>query len=43
MDSTNKKYIFDELAEKIRKKIFVFENIVSIDNRSIQRITNIII
>ena len=44
MDRTNEKYIFDELgkeneelAENIRKKMFVFEDIVSMDNRSIQR------
>ena len=44
MDRTNGKYIFDELgkeneelAENIRKKMFVFEDIVSMDNRSIQR------
>ena len=44
MDRANEKYIFDELgkeneelAETIRKKMFVFEDIVSMDNRSIQR------
>lgn len=44
MDRGNEKYIFDELgkedeelAEDIRKKMFVFEDIVSMDNRSIQR------
>ncbi|MDE7038153.1 MAG: flagellar motor switch protein FliG, partial [Lachnospiraceae bacterium] len=44
MDRSNEKYIFDELgktdeelAETIRKKMFVFEDIVSMDNRSIQR------
>ncbi len=44
MDRANEKYIFDELgkkdeelAEVIRKKMFVFEDIVSMDNRSIQR------
>ena len=44
MDRTNEKYVFDELgkeneelAEDIRKKMFVFEDIVSMDNRSIQR------
>ena len=44
MDRGNEKYIFDELgkedeelAETIRKKMFVFEDIVSMDNRSIQR------
>lgn len=44
MDRANEKYIFDELgkeneelAENIRKKMFVFEDIVSMDNRSIQR------
>lgn len=44
MDRGNEKYIFDELgredeelAETIRKKMFVFEDIISMDNRSIQR------
>ena len=44
MDRGNEKYIFDELgkengelADTIRKKMFVFEDIVSMDNRSIQR------
>lgn len=44
MDRANEKYIFDELgkeneelADTIRKKMFVFEDIVSMDNRSIQR------
>lgn len=44
MDRGNEKYIFDELgreneelAETIRKKMFVFEDISSMDNRSIQR------
>ncbi len=44
MDRANEKFIFDELgkeneelAETIRKKMFVFEDIVSMDNRSIQR------
>ena len=44
MDRGNEKYIFDELgkedeelADVIRKKMFVFEDIVSMDNRSIQR------
>ncbi|MCI8834478.1 MAG: flagellar motor switch protein FliG [Ruminococcus sp.] len=44
MDRSNEKYIFDELskeneelAETIRKKMFVFEDIASMDNRSIQR------
>lgn len=44
MDRANEKFIFDELgkeneelAENIRKKMFVFEDIVSMDNRSIQR------
>lgn len=44
MDRSNEKFIFDELgktdgelAETIRKKMFVFEDIVSMDNRSIQR------
>lgn len=44
MDRSNEKYIFDELgkeneelAETIRNKMFVFEDIVSMDNRSIQR------
>lgn len=44
MDRSNEKYIFDELgkedeelAETIRKKMFVFEDITSMDNRSIQR------
>lgn len=44
MDRGNEKYIFDELVEKdaklteeIRKRMFVFEDITSMDNRSIQR------
>ncbi len=44
MDRSNEKYIFDEmgrenprLAEEIRKKMFVFEDILSMDNHSIQR------
>ncbi len=44
MDRSNEKYIFDEmnktepeLADTIRKKMFVFEDIASMDNRSIQR------
>ena len=44
MDRANEIYIFDELgkeneelADTIRKKMFVFEDIVSMDNRSIQR------
>lgn len=44
MDRTNEKYIFDEmgktepeLADTIRKKMFVFEDIINMDNRSIQR------
>ena len=44
MDRANEKFNFDELgkeneelADTIRKKIFVFEDIVSMDNRSIQR------
>ena len=44
MDRSNEKYIFDEmgkddpeLAETIRKKMFVFEDILTMDNRSIQR------
>ena len=44
MDWSNEKYIFDEmgkddpeLAEDIRKKMFVFEDILGMDNRSIQR------
>jgi len=44
MDRSNEKYIFDEmgkddpeLAETIRKKMFVFEDIITMDNRSIQR------
>lgn len=44
MDRSNEKFIFDELgqvdeelAETIRKKMFVFEDITSMDNRSIQR------
>lgn len=44
MDRANEKYIFDELgredeelADNIRKKMFVFEDIVSMDSRSIQR------
>jgi flagellar motor switch protein FliG len=44
MDRSNEKFIFDELSkrdeeltETIRKKMFVFEDILSLDNRSIQR------
>ena len=44
MDRGNEKYIFDELskrdeklAETIRKKMFVFEDIATLDNRSIQK------
>ncbi len=44
MDRSNEKYIFDEmgrenpqLAEEIRKKMFVFEDIMAMDNHSIQR------
>ncbi len=44
MDRSNEKFIFDEmgkddpeLAEDIRKKMFVFEDILGMDNRSIQR------
>ncbi len=44
MDRSNEKYIFDEmgrenpeLAEEIRKKMFVFEDILGMDNHSIQR------
>lgn len=44
MDRTNEKFIFSELSKKdaeladeIRKKMFVFEDITSMDNRSIQR------
>ncbi|MFT4005473.1 MAG: flagellar motor switch protein FliG [Lacrimispora sp.] len=44
MDRANEKLIFDELGRKdaeladtIRKKMFVFEDIVTMDNRSIQR------
>ncbi len=44
MDRSNEKYIFDEmgkgnpmLAEEIRKKMFVFEDILAMDNNSIQR------
>lgn len=44
MDRSNEKLIFDEmgkshpeLAETIRKKMFVFEDIRTMDNRSIQR------
>lgn len=44
MDRGNEKYIFDELgkedeelADTIRKKMFVFEDILTMDNRSIQR------
>ena len=44
MDRSNEKYIFDEmgkddpeLADTIRKKMFVFEDILTMDNRSIQR------
>lgn len=44
MDRSNEKLIFDrmgeenpELAETIRKKMFVFEDIMGMDDRSIQR------
>lgn len=44
LDRGSEKYIFDELgkrdgklAETIRKKMFVFEDITTLDNRSIQR------
>ena len=44
MDRSNEKFIFDEigkrdaeLAEDIRKRMFVFEVILGMDNRSIQR------
>ena len=44
MDRSNEKYIFDELVERdakltdeIRKRMFVFEDITTMDNRSIQR------
>lgn len=44
IDRSNEKFIFDELGKKdaelvdeIRKKMFVFEDIVSMDNMSIQR------
>jgi flagellar motor switch protein FliG len=44
MDRSNEKYIFDELgkkdaklADEIRKKMFVFEDITLLDNRSIQK------
>lgn len=44
MDRTNEKFIFAELgkkdaelADEIRKKMFVFEDIITMDNRSIQR------
>jgi flagellar motor switch protein FliG len=44
MDRGNEKFIFDglskkdaTLADEIRKKMFVFEDITSMDNRSIQR------
>ena len=44
MDRSNEKFIFDEmgkddpeLADTIRKKMFVFEDILTMDNRSIQR------
>lgn len=44
MDRGNEKFIFDSLAQKdanlceeIRKKMFVFEDITTMDNRSIQR------
>ena len=44
MDRSNEKFIFDEigkrdaeLAEDIRKRMFVFEDILGMDNRSIQR------
>ena len=44
MDRSNEKFIFDEigkrdaeLAEDIRKRMFVFEDILGMDNRSLQR------
>lgn len=44
MDRSNEKFIFDELnktdavlADEIRKKMFVFEDITTLDDRSIQR------
>lgn len=44
MDRSNERYIFDEmgkddpeLAEEIRKKMFVFEDIMAMNDRSIQR------
>lgn len=44
MDRSNEKFIFDEmgredpeLADTIRKKMFVFEDILTMDNRSVQR------
>ena len=44
MDRSNEKFIFDEigkrdaeLAEDIRKRMFIFEDILGMDNRSIQR------
>ena len=44
MDRGNEKYIFDEmsknnpeLTEVIRKKMFIFEDILTMDSRSIQR------
>ncbi len=44
IDRSNEKLIFDELGRKdaeladtIRKKMFVFEDIITMDNRSIQR------
>lgn len=44
MDRANEKFIFDELsksdaklADEIRKKMFVFEDITILDNRSIQK------
>jgi len=44
MDRSNEKFIFDELSKKdakladdIRKKMFVFEDITLLDNRSIQK------
>ena len=44
IDRSNEKFIFDEmgkddpeLADTIRKKMFVFEDILTMDNRSIQR------
>jgi len=45
MDRSSEKYIFDELgkrdaklADDIRKKMFVFEDITVLDNRSIQKV-----